>query len=79
VRAISYRDLARQHRAKLLQSVACAVDVVNTLPTWRMPWLRISAMSVVSNTGSAAVASARGISSSTRNRPYALYYAFRTL
>ncbi|ETZ96952.1 hypothetical protein I546_7196, partial [Mycobacterium kansasii 732] len=24
-RAISYRDLARQHRAKLLQSVACAV------------------------------------------------------
>ncbi|ETZ96531.1 hypothetical protein I546_6684 [Mycobacterium kansasii 732] len=31
MRAISYRDLARQHRAKLLQSVACAVGAGKTV------------------------------------------------
>jgi len=31
VRAIGYRDLARQYRAKLLQSVACAVGVGKTV------------------------------------------------
>lgn len=31
MRAIGYRDLARQHRAKLLQSVACAVGAGKTV------------------------------------------------
>ena len=31
VRAIGYRDLARQYRAKLLQSVACAVGAGKTV------------------------------------------------